>query len=202
MTRGRRSNRSLLFPLLLLLLGWGGVASPATAQESETTAADCPTTIYVYRHAERVSDTDRDSPLSEKGHARAGALADALALSGITAIHVTPYRRTQQTASPLAERLGLTMEVEGSGDPDGVEGLVRRILERYRGESVLIVGHSNTVPVIVGAFGGPALEEFESSRYGDLFILTVPTIGAVRTVHARVDPAGGVNRHGERRDGH
>jgi broad specificity phosphatase PhoE len=51
-----------------------------------------------------------DLPLDETGHSQAMALARRLQDEPIAAIYASPLQRTQQTAQPLAERLGLTVE--------------------------------------------------------------------------------------------
>jgi len=57
-------------------------------------------------------DGHGDPPLSELGRSQALRVRDRLAEAGIDAIYVTTLRRTEQTATPLAERLGLTPAVE------------------------------------------------------------------------------------------
>lgn len=49
-----------------------------------------------------------DPELAPQGVEQAALVADRLTNAGISAIYVTPLRRTAQTAAPLAERLGLT----------------------------------------------------------------------------------------------
>jgi 2,3-bisphosphoglycerate-dependent phosphoglycerate mutase len=48
-----------------------------------------------------------DPPLAPEGEEQAAKLADWLAGEPLSALFVTPLRRTSQTAAPLAERLGL-----------------------------------------------------------------------------------------------
>jgi broad specificity phosphatase PhoE len=184
MTNPTRTWRVALLALLFLPAAFGCRAT--TSGVTEVVAVRAPTTIYVVRHAERVSEADRDSPLSETGVVRSRALVEALGGSGVEAIYVTQYQRTRQTAEPLATHLGLAVRTDTTtGGTEPARQLARRVLERHRGETVLIVGHSNTVPAIVHALGGPELPELESSRYGDLFVITIPATGTVRTVRAQ-----------------
>jgi len=53
-----------------------------------------------------------DPALAPDGHVQAQRVADRLTSQRIDAIYVTTLRRTVQTAAPLAERLGITPQVE------------------------------------------------------------------------------------------
>jgi broad specificity phosphatase PhoE len=116
-------------------------------------------TVILVRHAEKV-DNSEDPVLSAEGEARANALAVALSASDLTHIFVTPLQRTRMTADLTARAQAITPEVvslEG-----GTEAHVRRIDQRIRAlpadAIVLVVGHSNTIPLIADALGeiGPA----------------------------------------------
>lgn len=146
------------------------------------------TTVLVIRHAERAAVEGRDPPLSEAGAARAEALAEALADAGVTAIYATPYRRTRDTAAPLARRLGLEIRetpVQGGVDVHARE-VARRVVAENPGGVVLVVGHSNTVPAIVGALTGLEVPEISEDAYGDLFVVQAPTTGRARLIRARI----------------
>ncbi|MFC4617582.1 histidine phosphatase family protein [Camelliibacillus cellulosilyticus] len=67
--------------------------------------------IYLIRHAQAEGQA-HDAPLTIKGMKGAEALADFLRDSRIQAIYSSPYKRALQTASPLAQKLGLTIEVD------------------------------------------------------------------------------------------
>jgi len=104
------------------------------------------------RHAETESSVGIvDPPLSAAGEARAALLArmfgDPNVLGHVDAIYVSPALRNRLTAAPLAARLGITETVAPADDP---RGLARRVLREHSGGRILIVGHSDTVPQIVG----------------------------------------------------
>lgn len=144
------------------------------------------TEVFVVRHAERVSNTDRDSPLSETGHARARALADALADADVEAVLTSQFVRTIETARPLAELMGIAPVVEPVEDADASSRAVaHRVLREHAGETVLIVGHSNTVPAIISALGGADIGPLTESDYDDLFLVIVRPDGEVSTVRSR-----------------
>src|SRR5438045_946173 len=95
----------LLFSLLL---------STATAQS----------TVFIVRHAEK-ADASKDTDLSDAGRARAEALAKLLKDANITAIYTTEFKRTQQTAAPLAKDLGLTVTTLPADDSTALTAKVR-----------------------------------------------------------------------------
>lgn len=79
-----------------------------------------------------LADGQGDPPLSPQGREQARLLCARLAATGIEAIYATTLRRTAQTAAPLAERLGLEIQVEARlrevhlGDWEG--GLYRKMV--------------------------------------------------------------------------
>ena len=123
-------------------------------------------TVYVVRHAEKAI-AESDPPLNEQGQARATLLAQMLSKAQIMAVYSTPYQRTQQTAKPLAEQLGLSVQ---SYKPAASESLVARVHEQA--ENTLVVGHSNTVPSIVRQFGFEVADLTEQD-YGDLYVIHI-----------------------------
>lgn len=123
------------------------------------------TVIYIVRHGEKVGEADTTN-LSPAGFARAAALADTLAGKGIDSIFSTPFRRTRQTAEPLAKRTGLRI-VDYPAKP--TEAIVRR-LGKIRGKTVLVVGHSNTILEIAKGLGTqPTMSTIESGDFDNLF---------------------------------
>ena len=138
------------------------------------------TTVIVIRHAEKeLSVGTADPPLSQAGLARAQLLArmfgDVQVLGHVDAIYVSQFLRNQQTAAPLAARLGIGETVVQADDP---RTLARRALNEHRGGRILIVGHADTVPKIVAALSGnPDIPQIGDQEYGTMYIITVPRIG-------------------------
>jgi broad specificity phosphatase PhoE len=129
--------------------------------------------LILVRHAERQPSTspDDDPPLTDEGKARAQRLASLLAKAEIRAVFTTRFRRTQDTAKPLADLLHLTPIVESDTLP-----LIAK-LRTHDDETVLVVGHSDTVPQIIKAFGGPTVT-IDDDAFDDLFVLS-PATGAL-----------------------
>jgi len=136
--------------------------------------------VFVTRHAERAdggsmaATAEKDPKLSAAGAARAAALASLLAGAGIKGIYATEFHRTQDTAQPLAAALHLTTAVVPADD---TTGLIARIKRDHPRDIVLIVVHSNTLPDVVAAFGGPKTT-VPDDAYGDLFVV-VPGTGVM-----------------------
>ncbi len=133
------------------------------------------TTIYVVRHAEKLDPTDPDTPLSPAGEERAQALSSTLAKAGVQRVYATTRKRTQQTVAPLAALRRLEVEVL---EPGAVEQLVARIKTEDVGRVVLVAGHNNTVPTIVQALSGKAIDGIPEERFDRLFKVTIAPDGA------------------------
>ncbi len=130
--------------------------------------------LFLVRHAEKV-DNSRDAPLSAQGEARAKALADKLRDAGITAIFTTEFQRTKQTAAPLAEKIGVKVQVHPADD---TAGLVKLLRNQKR---ALVVGHGNTLPEIAAAYGFPKLT-IGDDEWDALYVL-VPRTRALVHLH-------------------
>jgi broad specificity phosphatase PhoE len=149
--------KSILSAILLLAL-----AAPAAAQQ----------VIFVVRHAERADTADggaammaADPDLSAAGKARAESLAAMLKDARIGAIYTTQYKRTKQTADPLARALGLTPVEVNSRD-------VAAVIEKLKaGENALIVGHSNSVGAVIKGLGVAEPVTLSDDDYDNLFIV-------------------------------
>jgi broad specificity phosphatase PhoE len=145
--------------------------------------------VFIVRHAERADggvvaaappgtmQAPADPPLSSAGEARAQKLAAMLAESGITSIFVTEFHRTEDTAKPLALKLGLTVEQKSAAD---TAGLIAALKSQHANDVVLIVAHSNTIAAIVKALGGPDVAVGDND-YDNIFML-VPASGTLTRI--------------------
>jgi broad specificity phosphatase PhoE len=117
------------------------------------------------RHLEKADGPDPGlSPAGAANAQRLAAWFKGRARPG--AIYVSATRRARETAAPLAARLGLT-PIEYN--PADTVALVARV--RAEPGSVLVVGHSNTVPDIVAAFDGTRPAPLADSDYGSIWIV-------------------------------
>ncbi len=168
----RTATRRALFRAIALF----AVASvcPAVVQAQ---AAVPPALLLVVRHAEKV-DNSADPALSEVGMARARALAESLIDAKVEHVIVTQRQRTRLTAAPTMSARGLTPEEIGFGSSmDAHVAEVAAAARKQAGKVVLIVGHSNTVPAIVHALGGPKMPDLCDARYASLFAVVPGAVG-------------------------
>jgi phosphohistidine phosphatase SixA len=174
------TRRTPALPRLLRLALLAAVvqtAVPVPRLEAQQTATT--TTVVIVRHAEKVDDST-DPALADLGVQRAGALAAALADAGVQTVYTTQYRRTRDTAAPLAALLGLQPVViasSGASTAEHAAEIAAAIRERDTGGTVLVVGHSNTVPAIIQALGGPDIGHIDDDAYADLFIVVISEHG-------------------------
>jgi broad specificity phosphatase PhoE len=168
-------RRALLTPVWLAVMG--GVLACSVLLWAWSRANV--TTIVVIRHAEKELDSIEDPPLSAAGEARAALLArmlgDPQPGSRIDAIYSTPLRRSRATVEPLAVRLRLEIQSTGAANP---QQIAAKVLAEHRGQRVLVVGHSNTVPPIVSALsGGRKVAPMGEIEFGTMYIVSVPRLG-------------------------
>lgn len=147
-------------------------------------ATEGPSLVVLVRHAERAGPSAQDPGLTPVGEERARALARLLAEAGITAIHASETRRARDTALPLAEALGLSIESYEPRELEAFAGRLARLPGRH-----LVVGHSNTTDELSvflgGASYGPIVEAWEYDR---LYFLTARPGGGFETVLVRFGP--------------
>lgn len=159
--------RKFVFCLVALLL-----SAPAAAQEA----------VYLVRHAEQVSGAENPG-LTPAGRQRARALAAFLRDAGITAVYSSNAIRTVQTATPTAESIGSAVR---QVPREQTGALVERIRREQPDGRVLVVGHSETLPKILAAFGAPSAVAIDKSDYDNLFTLVPRSNGTPLVMRQRL----------------
>ncbi|HZY81398.1 MAG TPA: phosphoglycerate mutase family protein [Cyclobacteriaceae bacterium] len=131
-------------------------------------SASAQTTFILVRHAEKENTPgDKDPMLTKEGQARAQSLVHLLDKQKIDAIYSTNFNRTKNTVQPLADTKGVTIQTYQSLN-------LEELLAKHNGKTVVICGHSNTIPQFANALlGGKSFENFDDSDYGNLIIITV-----------------------------
>jgi phosphohistidine phosphatase SixA len=122
--------------------------------------------IFIVRHAEKAVVAGKDPDLSERGHRRANELAKMLKDAGIGAIYVTEFKRTQQTAAPLATMLGTQTTILPAND---LKALISKLRD-LKGNA-LVIGHTNTIPDVIKSLGVAPSITIGESDYDDLFVV-------------------------------
>jgi broad specificity phosphatase PhoE len=172
--RRRRTQVVIIYTAIAVGLAW--------FFESQAT-----TTVIFVRHAERAAVPADDPGLSEAGKRRAAELArqlvDADVIAGVDAIYSTSFRRTEETARPIADALDLPIT---SYDVSNTETIMDEIVKQHKGKIILVVGHSNTVPALIGNMGASKnVPEIEENEYDNIYIVSVPWFGKTKTIRLR-----------------
>ncbi|MGI9262724.1 MAG: phosphoglycerate mutase family protein, partial [Woeseiaceae bacterium] len=173
--RRRRIQAIVIYTAIAVGLAW--------FFESQAT-----TTMIFVRHAEKALMPVDDPGLSAEGELRAAELArqlvDADVVAGIDAIYSTSYRRTVETAQPIADALGIPINRYSPDDDD--EDVVNAMVRDHKGKIILVVGHSNTVPALIAALGAsknvPPIAEME---YDNIYLISIPWFGKTKTIRMR-----------------
>jgi broad specificity phosphatase PhoE len=129
--------------------------------------ATAQSTIFIVRHAEK-ADATKDPDLSEAGRARAEAIVKTLRDANITEIYATEFKRTQQTAAPLAKVLGITVTILPAKDNAA-------LLAKLRASTgnALVVGHGDTIPDLIKALGISDPINIGENDYDNLFAVVL-----------------------------
>jgi phosphohistidine phosphatase SixA len=108
--------------------------------------------------------------------------------AGVTDIYTTHYKRTRETAEPLARQSGISImerPITNANSATYAQDLAREILTKSAGKGVLVVGHSNTVPDIVKALSGTTVPAIGDAEYDHIFVVTIPASGSPRLMQLR-----------------
>ncbi|HMJ67559.1 MAG TPA: phosphoglycerate mutase family protein [Cyclobacteriaceae bacterium] len=139
------------------------------------------TTFILVRHAEKETAAagDKDPMLSKEGQDRAQQLLQKLEKQKIDAVYSTNYNRTKNTVKPVAEAKNVTIQTYESLKFD-------ELVAKYKGGTVLICGHSNTIPGFANSLlGNKQFANYDDSDYGNLLIVTVTAVGKGNVTHLR-----------------
>jgi len=172
--RRRRVQIVVIYTAIALCLAW--------FFESQAT-----TTVLFVRHAEKAEAPADDPGLSAAGQRRAAELARQLVsadvVAGIDAIYATPFRRTTETAKPIAEALKLPLRSYDAGD---TEAFLDELVKEHKGKIVLVIGHSNTVPQMIGNMGASKrVPPIADDEYDNIYIVSIPWFGKTKTLRLR-----------------
>lgn len=170
----------LLIPLLAVLAAGAGVFWIGTWART--------TVVILVRHAEAAASMSGDPDLSPDGEKRAGSLgefvADLLTGENVDYLYAADTRRAQQTAAAVANQFKLPINLIAGSDWDG---LATRIKREHRGEIVMIVGYSTTIPGVVSQLSATNVTLAEN-EFDSIFVVVIPSPGQTRVMRLRYGP--------------
>ncbi len=155
----------------LLFIVFSLIASVTFAQNNVTT-------IYIIRHAEQ--GAGEDASLTEEGKDRAEKWGDYFEDKNITTYFATDHKRVVETIIGISSFVsempqpGTSRQfvVKNAGGPEDL--LLKQVGEDYKGENVLIVGHSDTIHKYINIMlETDKFTEIDEEEYGNLYIVTL-----------------------------
>ncbi len=126
-----------------------------------------PTTVLIVRHAEKVGESG-DAALSDVGRERARTLAWMLRDVSFDAVYSTDFARTRDTVSAIARAQGKELSIYS---PRG-GSLAKNLMAQDGRQTVLISGHSDTIPALLAELGTP-IKEKVLPGYDAIFVVTL-----------------------------
>jgi len=157
--------------LLLGAAAWLAVASGAVDARADAGRDTTATTVILVRHAEKVTHPPGgDAGLDTKGIVRAQELKRVLADAGIQAIYASQFGRARLTAAPLAESLHDSVRTY---DANRNDLLAARIHREHRGQTILVVGHTDSIAEFFEQLTGARLNEGSAIAYDRMFVITL-----------------------------
>ena len=163
------------------ITGYGQVINSSGEWVGEPIAGGDATYVYLMRHAE-TTGIGGDPDLSPEGMLRVANLQAFFTNVQIDAFFSSHLQRTIQTVEPLATERGLTVNIVANGDPT----LTVQEIQARPGQTLMIAGHSNTIPVMIQMLGGPVVTIGESD-YNNLYLMVLGSAGS-RFQHYLLDP--------------
>ena len=127
--------------------------------------------FYFIRHAEkdRSDSTNKNPSLTIQGLERANKWALFFKDKNIAAVYSTNYKRTQQTALPIAKEQNLEII-----SYTAKELISEKFIANNKGKNIVIVGHSNTTPELVNSLlGEKKYEDIADRENNNVFIVTL-----------------------------
>jgi len=132
----------------------------------ENTAKKNPTTIYIIRHAEKENDT-KNTDLSSEGFERAENWKKYFEDITIDTFYSSGFQRARHTCQPMAFSRGKDVSIYKNHLMD-----LKNVIQNHRGETVLIVGHSNRIPKFINKLlGQEKYPEISEPEFGNLYII-------------------------------
>lgn len=166
----------------------GGLDTVSLSGLSEADIKPAPesrvTQIYILRHTEKTDEDAEDPALSDKGIARANYWKTVLQHVEFDRVFTTDFVRNIETANIVASDSGHELELYYPLSFD-----VLKFLNTIRGQRVLIIGHSNTIPDMINRLIGeiryPPMSHLD---YDQLFVITIGEEGDTSSTQLHIEP--------------
>lgn len=154
---------------------------PTRRLDAQELSATPVSTFILVRHAEK--DFGDKPNLTEEGRQRAAKLSMMLERVDLDAVYSTNTKRTLQTAEPVADYHDLKIQGYSAFE---LNQLAARLRNKHRGETVLVVGHSNTTPALASILDkANEYPRFSELDYTNYYVVTIPPRGATRVLKMR-----------------
>ena len=126
------------------------------------------TQYYFIRHAEK-ADSSKNPDLSEKGLERAQEWRALFSEIKFDAVYSTDFNRTLQTIQPIIADNNQLLKIY---NPKMID--IEAFKKETHGKTILIVGHSNTIPNMVNQIiKENKYTNIEENQFGNLYIVTL-----------------------------
>ena len=126
------------------------------------------TQYYFIRHAEK-ADSSKNPDLSEKGLERAQEWKALFSEINFDAVYSTDFNRTIQTIKPISVKQNKNFSLY---NPKTID--IEAFKKETFGKTILIVGHSNTIPNMVNQIiKENKYSDIAENQFGNLYIVTI-----------------------------
>ncbi len=160
--------KNLLIVFLLTIVA----CNNSTGQDDEKNT-DNITTFYFIRHAEKRLDQGKDPELTVEGKQRARSWVNYFFLKDVDHVLSSDTQRTRNTAAPLAQSKKLEIEIYDVTNTNG-----KNLLEKYRGKTVALYGHSNTINTYANDLQKDQVyQKLDEADYNSYFIVRIDEKG-------------------------
>ena len=147
--------------------------------KSDDSRMDMPhKTILLIRHAEQKAQSP-DPPLTQEGGQRAVRISQMLKAQPVFAVYTSQFLRTKMTAKVISIPHKLELIEYGTDD---LTKLVDRLKEVPFGKMAVVVGHSNTTPVVVKLLDDKTdYPQINHDDFDQIYLVRIFEDGEVRT---------------------
>ncbi len=142
-------------------------------------------TFYIVRHAEKESNSENPG-LSQAGIDRGIALEKYMADKKLDTVFTSDMKRTILTGLSVSLPQSLPQIALSQETPYGLNDFIARLKNISGNKNILVVGHTNTVPLIVQALSGQQIPAIPETAYSNMYTITIKE-KEITMVHSKYD---------------